>query len=1073
MSPRLPLGNIPSAANASSIGTNVNFPSPSNRSRSTTISQSVNKENTTEQLSKRYVADKTSTINKSKTATESGAATTITEGHSNANEIEENEKGRRCDTERVTRLTMMSGATAPSPILNASITAKRLTKQRIAASNLAQAEHQKNEDQSEPDSEVLPVIASSKRASAKQRLHSTYIEEDKMCASPLVAGGNDGRRASRLDKLRESERQNVINSPNQAAFDLSMRRKSGNLSVMTHDVEQLMEGAGPLDPEQDEIVQGSGPMYQAALINAAESAASISSLKQAATNNTASGGTRSASVAKDTAVYDFEPAKNNTKRSTRSASNVDKTSNNPKRPEESEKESNATNRQPSKSSITISKVTQPAQPEEKADSVTPAATPAPADDVFVQPEMPPPSLPASSQHHNNTQSVSMISQGSQRSSSSQPIRDEIDVSVAKTVKTNGVKPSSSIHKWLASAKPDEANDSNDERELLAMQSKTYIRKSISGNSTYNRTNTTVNTTTASVLLSNKSKVPVPTGKSVLPPPASKKPAAPEKENVQASKQSKSKKPRDEEPESIEEEKSTSSRRSRKDAAELTSKSKKPAAQEPEPVEKSTKSDKNQKSANVAIEDEIDNNIEYDVVSHDLPGSIEPVTAAVSVHVENNFEIFQDDSESVSNGSRKLKKSTQSKQLADKTNKATRASGKSSGVNEETSSNQPMSSKQAMQRDAETARKTREPKKKTVDENAYAKKIVEEATAVEDDGLRRSKRVRCDHNRQAPRYEWVEIPDFEGKPIMVHCMVGLTKKKDVFGDFVREELSKQKQRAGGATKKRKRPRSSSRSASPVKRSTKTKAVKAAPAPAPVVKEKMSSKEEKRSKSKRPVVEPEINNNQEVHNEIHYNRARIMTCDDSVEPQPLDNDNYAAVTDNNANNTNENSVSLEVHVRTSKETQASNKPSSQAAATSSGSQVPTEQISLTDIMLTEENANEANTSTECVYVKDVAQSDANKLMPAYLYCFGKLNSERKFQECSPGVYVSVINRWQGVLKIEAGACTRTHTHGDTDVCYTMQQGQSCVFSVNGLLSKHVSGDIINVHKSKFFFKFIYLT
>jgi hypothetical protein len=181
--------------------------------------------------------------------------------------------------------------------------------------------------------------------------------------------------------------------------------------------------------------------------------------------------------------------------------------------------------------------------------------------------------------------------------------------------------------------------------------------------------------------------------------------------------------------------------------------------------------------------------------------------------------------------------------------------------------------------------------------------------------------------------------------------------------------------------------------------------------------------------------------------------------------MDNDNHPAEynTTNSSSTNNENnehSVSLEVHVR------AANSQQPTSSATASGSQPPTEQESLTDIMLTEENLHEANATTECILVQDTTRggTDPNKLTPAFMYCFGKLNAERSFQQCSPGVHVSVINRAQGVLKIEAGACTHTHTHGDTGVMYTMQQGQTCVFSVNGMLSKHVIGDVVSVPQSK---------
>jgi hypothetical protein len=88
-------------------------------------------------------------------------------------------------------------------------------------------------------------------------------------------------------------------------------------------------------------------------------------------------------------------------------------------------------------------------------------------------------------------------------------------------------------------------------------------------------------------------------------------------------------------------------------------------------------------------------------------------------------------------------------------------------------------------------------------------------------------------------------------------------------------------------------------------------------------------------------------------------------------------------------------------------------------------------------------------------------------AFFYCFGKLNPEREYVKLFDGVYVSRITNNQGVLKIEPLCSTRTIQHDDAQVTYSVQQGGSCAFSINGLISSHVIGDLVFVPRGKQFF------
>jgi hypothetical protein len=1034
----------------------------------------------------------------------------------------ESERQRRCDTGRIPRLA------APSPILNSSNTTKRIFKQRNATLGNGGSiiNHNKtNGEVADNDVMELDTIHETHRVNRK-RLNSTRINEP----------------ADRTTTVQ--------------AFDSSLRSKSNNLSVMTNNVEELMEsGGGPLDPEHDELVHGSGDMYNAA--------AQATSQMKAST---------SASRREKESVYDFEvrsrkstASKNatalnssgrnqdSTRRSTRSTSAASNGNNESLKPQpdvvvvDEPIIEPAANTKPSvKSSILITKIVKTKEPLQQDQGV-----PQISDDVFVQPKVPPPpqlqpSTTAAASQHNTTAtshhsvSISIMSQTSQRSASSQPMRDdEIDVSVARPSLTassvsNSAKQQTHITKGFATNKPDESNNSKDEAELRAHHSNTYIpksksNKSVSSNSTHNRTvaNATVNNTTAaaagaSVLMSNKPRVGRSAKNSSQPPSptSTKTPMLPKSKAVASSKshtamhvdaKSDEKQNTAKVTHRSADELATSpltasgGRQSRRDSAEAAKQQQQQASEARStrlaskknvtPTTASAESTKTgPKSRRVepqptASTTEV--NAFMDVV-YDLA---EPVLPASVQQDENiNFGIFHDDDNVdeappvapavpavKSNPIRTRSTPTPSTPAASTSEKRpglSHKTNKANTVRHQEQQQKPMTSKQAEA--VERAAAAAAPKAKKARKPA---KVREEVNVVEDEqdqgiGLRKSTRVKCDRRKQEPRYEWTEMKDFEGKTIMVETMVGVKRKHNHFSSFLRNESVKRrnatkKQQQHASDRGKKRVRSSSRSASPVKKS-RTKSTKEPEAPAAVSKEKQKDKapREKNAKEKRPLspafTEHEFNNDDDEQN-------------DEQPQQVFDQVNHNNENDNE-NVSDESSVELHVrpatkasHKASSEQQTASNapltvKPPSQQRSTSNNNNRPTEQASLDDINL--DGSVLPNESQEEVYLCDNPVDGSLSSQPPagqafHMFCFGKLNSERVYgSRVNDGVYLDIINRKEGVLKIESGCKARTQRH-DTEVTYYMQNGGSCVYNINGLFSMHSNSDVITVPQSKPFF------
>ena len=161
-------------------------------------------------------------------------------------QIADNEKLRQCNTQRIDRNHLLNGPhMAPSPILNTSCnTTTTTTTTTMRIFRLKRGEIDLCDEQMT-------------QPSANNRLHSTYVESP---VRQYVA-------ALRLDGINENKLAE-IHSPNQNAFEMSIRRKSLNMSLAAKDVGELMDEDGALDPASDKVLIGSGDLYAAVLSSA-------------------------------------------------------------------------------------------------------------------------------------------------------------------------------------------------------------------------------------------------------------------------------------------------------------------------------------------------------------------------------------------------------------------------------------------------------------------------------------------------------------------------------------------------------------------------------------------------------------------------------------------------------------------------------------------------------------------------------------------------------------------------------------------------------------------------------------
>lgn len=107
---------------------------------------------------------------------------------------------------------------------------------------------------------------------------------------------------------------------------------------------------------------------------------------------------------------------------------------------------------------------------------------------------------------------------------------------------------------------------------------------------------------------------------------------------------------------------------------------------------------------------------------------------------------------------------------------------------------------------------------------------------------------------------------------------------------------------------------------------------------------------------------------------------------------------------------------------------------------------------------------NQTTEAVVFQEDSDEDTEKT-EQNIYCFSNKLDNKKFEQCYPGVSISVVSTSDGILCIEPGSETKTQFHSN-QAYYVMQRGGKAVLSLKGNISLHRVGDIIKIPPGKHF-------
>ena len=105
-------------------------------------------------------------------------------------------------------------------------------------------------------------------------------------------------------------------------------------------------------------------------------------------------------------------------------------------------------------------------------------------------------------------------------------------------------------------------------------------------------------------------------------------------------------------------------------------------------------------------------------------------------------------------------------------------------------------------------------------------------------------------------------------------------------------------------------------------------------------------------------------------------------------------------------------------------------------------------------------------ESFYLQDKA---TNELQLFNLYSYSKLLDKKVFKTNSPGVHVSCMSTRDAIMRIDPGAFTNTKKH-EKEMIYVVRKGEGCLFSINGLITRHEPSDIIKIPAGKYFLLYI---
>jgi len=320
-----------------------------------------------------------------------------------------------------------------------------------------------------------------------------------------------------------------------------------------------------------------------------------------------------------------------------------------------------------------------------------------------------------------------------------------------------------------------------------------------------------------------------------------------------------------------------------------------------------------------------------------------------------------------------------------------------------------------------------------DEQTPAAAIAVEATNDEEcpNGLRRSKRAKIGHGCHA-KYNWDEIVDYGGNKVRVLSKVGTLDQRNLFAESARKYLLSLEAKKAEREKARKK----SSSKSPRKRVSKKSSKKAQEEEE---EEPVVAEEEQEEEVEKEVEEAPKKLSKEERKQLKYEAKVRMRKEEKRRLRKLEKERKIEEEEGYTEGGDGQDYIMNVDQQQQQQDESISGSTSQASL---------EQF-------TQFGESQINGTQETILVQN-PKTNTNKNHRMYLFA----NAERKYEELMPGVGVVILSKEQGIYRLDPLCYNSTSLH-DVPISYVVQNG-SILCSINGILSRHTAGDIINIPK-----------
>jgi hypothetical protein len=299
------------------------------------------------------------------------------------------------------------------------------------------------------------------------------------------------------------------------------------------------------------------------------------------------------------------------------------------------------------------------------------------------------------------------------------------------------------------------------------------------------------------------------------------------------------------------------------------------------------------------------------------------------------------------------------------------------------------------------------------------------------GLRRSKRAKIGHGCHA-KYNWDEIVDYGGNKVRVLSTVGTLDQRNLFAESARKYL----QSLEAKKTEREKARKKSSSKSPRKRVSKksSKKVQEEEEEEPVA-------EEEAEEAEKEIEEAPKKLSKEERKQLKYEAKVRMRKEEKRRLRKLEKEKDIR----EEKGYTEGGDGQDYVMNWDQQQQQQQHDESLSQSTS---QASLEQF-------TQYSESQINGTQETILVHN-QKTNTNKNQRMYLFA----NADRKYEELMPGVGVVIISKERGIYRLDPLCYNSTSLH-DVAISYFVQNG-SIMCSINGIISRHATGDIIDIPK-----------